>query len=376
MARKKARIRRKVVVGHDADGKAVVKWVGGYTVKEVEAKKQELIRTYILGAGEAQRNVLVSVYMQEWYDAYKKGEISASTKRSYANAINNHIAPYIGDKQMRAVTDIDLQKVVNRLAKKSNTLIGDTYNILKNVFAHAYAHGSIDRNPAVSLVRPKATKNERRALTPEETAAAMSVIETHEHGLLLALLYYAGLRRGEALGLRWEDVNFSSRTLHVRRDIDYVTNNPGELKSKAANRRIPIPDKLYDMLYPRRGLPSVYVIQSPQGGSYLPQSTYKRWWDQLMVAMYAADPTIESKLLRTVKTKKGGTRDVFSSVLTPHFFRHNYASVLYDAGVDVLAAQKILGHSDPSTTLSIYTHLSEAKADANAKKVLAAFSRA
>ena len=125
MARKKARIRRKVVVGHDADGKAVVKWVGGYTVKEVEAKKQELIRTYILGAGEAQRNVLVSVYMQEWYDAYKKGEISASTKRSYANAINNHIAPYIGDKQMRAVTDIDLQKVINRLAKKSNTLIGD-----------------------------------------------------------------------------------------------------------------------------------------------------------------------------------------------------------------------------------------------------------
>ena len=76
MARKKARIRRKVVVGHDADGKAVVKWVGGYTVKEVEAKKQELIRTYILGAGEAQRNVLVSVYMQEWYDAYKKGEIN------------------------------------------------------------------------------------------------------------------------------------------------------------------------------------------------------------------------------------------------------------------------------------------------------------
>ena len=65
--------------------------------------------------------------------------------------------------------------------------------------------------------------------------------------------------------------------------------------------------------------------------------------------------------------------DVFGSVLTAHYFRHNYASILYDANVDVLTAQKILGHADPKTTISIYTHLSESRKQRDMQRVCEAF---
>lgn len=386
MPRKKERIRRKVIVGRDAVGNPVVKWAIGYTNKEVEARKDELIREYATGATAKQAEMLYKEYVQLWYNAYKKGRLSESSKRSYANAINNHVLPYIGDKQLRAVSAIDLQNILNRLEGKSKSLIGDVYSIIKNVAEHACANGIIDRNPALSLAKPQAAaKKPRRALTEAETAAALKVGAEHPRGLLLLLLYYTGMRRGEALGLQWGDVDFDARTIRVNRDIDFISNGPGSVKTAQAYRAIPIPQALYDVLRPLRGLPSVYVIQA-QGGSFLNQSSYKRLWAKLMAAMLDVAPDIEKNVVEVKHRKvrcgtyasgkpkyKDTKTKIYGSMLTPHYFRHNYTSVLYNAGVDVLTAQKILGHSDPKTTISIYTHLSKENMERDIHKICNAF---
>ena len=92
---------------------------------------------------------------------------------------------------------------MNELKTYGKTLINDCYSILRNCFALAYAQGIIDRDPAVALKKPQpADAEERRALTDPETNAVLTLIDTHPDGLFLALLYYTGLRRGEALGLR------------------------------------------------------------------------------------------------------------------------------------------------------------------------------
>ena len=95
-----------------------------------------------------------------------------------------------------------------------------------------------------------------------------------------------------------------------------------------------------------------------------------------MIAVYEAAmdspdrKRIEGKLLfRT----QGHKPDTMGSMLTPHYFRHNFASILYNSGVDVLTAQKWLGHSDPKTTMSIYSHLSDKTKDLNADKLRKAF---
>ena len=94
-----------------------------------------------------------------------------------------------------------------------------------------------------------------------------------------------------------------------------------------------------------------------------------------MIAMLEYDGSIEAKVLRTHK-EEGVVIETYGSMLTPHYFRHNYASVLYNAGVDVLSAQRFLGHSNPATTMAIYTHLSAETEDKSAEKTRLALSAA
>ncbi|HWQ97444.1 MAG TPA: site-specific integrase [Clostridia bacterium] len=186
-----------------------------------------------------------------------------------------------------------------------------------------------------------------------------TIIENHQDGLLVALLYYTGLRRGEALGLRWSDINFPARTLRVERDIDFVTGDVGTVKTATSVRTVPIPDALMSMLQEHRQIGKGYIIRAPRSGEFWSQATFIRRWRLIQAALLEAAPSIEN--------------DGKGSILTPHYFRHNYASILYCAGADVLTAQKYLGHAAPATTLRIYTHLADETQMKVAEKVRRAF---
>lgn len=361
MAKQKdGRYRAKITVGH-VNGTPIVKYVSGRTKKELEANKEELLRTYVTGNTEIRRDVAFDVYAHEWYGAYKREKISESSRACYASIFNAHILPAFSGRQLRAITATDLQFFLNSKAGMSSTSLGYMKSILTGIFQAAYVHGIIDRDPSVGLVKPKATKESRRSLTEDETAAALHVGQSHPEGLLLLVLYYTGLRIGEALGLQWQDYDAKNGTLSIKRDIDFRTNTVGELKTKNAERVVPVPPPLADVLNSIRGFGRTFIIQATTSSEHVPQKTLQRRWNRLTKAMYDAYPSIEAKNGR--------------SILTPHYFRHNYASVLYNADVDILSAQKYLGHADVKTTLQIYAHLSKEKTDSSAEKIKAAFSK-
>ena len=166
------------------------------------------------------------------------------------------------------------------------------------------------------------------------------------------------MRLGEACGLQWHDVDFKSRTISVRRDVDFKAGCIGDVKTKYSIRDIPMPPKLFEALFPLRGLGGAFVLPAP-GGEHWRNTPLSRAWLELMAAVYAEDDSIESR-----ETEEGR-----ASVLTAHYFRHNYATVLYYAGVDVLTAQRYLGHANAQTTIDIYTHLNEEKAHKDADKL-------
>ena len=358
------RYRAKITVGHDINGKPIYKYASGKTKKELAQAVEEIKRIYIDGLPEQRKDITFGVYATEWYEAYKKPNISPASRSHYATIFNRHLFPVLADRQLRSIRAEELQILVNSKAELGSTTIGYITSILRNLFAMAHSQGLIDRTPASGLIRPSAKKESRRALTDAETRASLSVMETHPQGIILAVLYYTGMRRGEMAGLQWRDIDFVNNRIHVCRDMDFVTRDFGEVKTPAANRYIPLPPELRAILWRKRGIGETLVCQPPNGRFWNNSMLHTVWID-LMGAMYAAEPEIENKEYKGRKI----------STLTAHFFRHNYASILYAANVDVLYAQKIIGHANASTTMGTYTHLSEQAENSNSVAVQNAFDK-
>lgn len=367
------RYRAKVTVGHKPDGSPIYKYASGQTKKELTAAVEELRRAYLYGVIEERKDTLFGQYAAQWYEVYKRPNISISSRKTYANILNNVIFPVLADRQIRAITAEDLQSILNANANRCASDLGYISSILKNIFTLACSQGIIDRDPAAAIKKPSAKKESRRALKEAETRAAIKVMDTHPQGFFLALLYYTGLRRGEAVGLQWQDIDLKRMTLHVRRDYDFKAKAMGDVKTPSSIRSIPIPEDLARRLIPRRGVGEALVCPDPKGKPWSNGALYYLWQD-LMAAMAQAEPSIETK---EVVLRHHGAKSAPApiSILTPHYFRHNYASRLYAAGVDVLAAQRIMGHANSRTTIEIYTHLSELAMEDSATAIRKAFAQ-
>ncbi len=227
------------------------------TRRELENVKQAVREYYIFGR-ELPRDMQFYEYAGQWYKNEKEPFISNASRSYYKTCFVKHLLPQFGMQHMKAITAMQLQEFVNGFAGTSKSQINNVIGTLKAIFSSAYAEGLIERDPTVALIRPKASKrNGRRALTQEETQCVLETIRTHPEGLFLAILYYLGVRRGEALGLRWGDFDFAADQVHIQRDIDFTgsTAAEGDLKTDAADRFIPVPAELKQMLLPRRGQP-------------------------------------------------------------------------------------------------------------------------
>ncbi len=392
MAKQKdGRYRAKITVGHGTAGKPIYKYVSATTKRGLEEEKARVRQLYINGLTDVNQDVLFGVYAKEWYETYKKPHIGAGTRGVYASALNKHILPEYGDRQLRAIRAAELQQFMNDHVM-SRSAVGTIYSAIRAIFFQAASEGIITVNPALALKKYHVPEEPRRELTEAETVAALKVGTEHPEGLLLLLLYYTGVRVGEALGLQWRDIDFAKKTIRVERDIDFKTNGIGAVKTAASVRDVPLPPELAAALDKVRGIGETFVLTSPKTHTFLCEATYKRRWERLQIAMFEADNEIEidelssSKRRRAKyeKEKKGKKNKrgipykepakMYGSALTAHFFRHNYCTLLYEAGVDVMTAQRFMGHADARTTLAIYTHLSKRKEAAGADIVRGMFS--
>ena len=169
-------------------------------------------------------------------------------------------------------------------------------------------------------------------------------------------MLYAGLRRAEMLALRWEDIDFDRKVIVVNKSLCILKNKTyiKEPKTKAGIREVPIPNKLLGPLTECRR-PEGPIFQTVNV-TEITEMTYKRAWESYMnyLNVCAGGTKGKSKAVKTV-----WVIEKFSA----HQLRHTYATMLFDANVDINSAQKFLGHADIQVTLNIYTHLSKFKED-------------
>ncbi len=176
-------------------------------------------------------------------------------------------------------------------------------------------------------------------------------------GLPVMIMLYAGLRRGEMLALQWEDVDIDKKLIHVTKSLCFLKNTSTikTPKTKAGTRCVPIPNVLLAPLIEAKKT-SGTICPSVEG-ELMTYTAYKRAWDSYMNYLNVCAGGFISDCKQRPRIQK-------MEPFTAHMLRHTYATMLFDANVDVKSAQKFLGHSSVEVTLSIYTHLTQFKEDA------------
>lgn len=161
--------RGRVQIGVDKDGKPINKYVSASTLREIKEKKDELRKHYIEGAPVAE-DMLFYEYAENWYKLKKEPDLSLSSKNAYETMFKKHILPAFGMRHLRAITANELQLFANSFAATSKSQITLMVSILKNIMKGAYADGIIDRDPSVSLKRPKVLPTALRSLKAPSNA--------------------------------------------------------------------------------------------------------------------------------------------------------------------------------------------------------------
>ena len=321
-----------------------------YSDEQNERRATKGINEQILSYKEStESNVLFSVVAAEWKAEHDK-KISRSTRHTN-ESMYKMIVEYFGEMKISEITLKDVNRFADEIASKNfakkhcSLILGKA----KMIFKYAVMNEYIDSDPSIYAKIPNnLVDNKRNALTPEEIEKVKAYKDS-EFGFFAYFLMHTGCRRGEALALKYSDVDLQKRKIVINKTLIFsgTTYLQNHTKTQSGMREIPIPSVLCEELRRRMASENDYIFQG-KDGSYIRQADFASLW-------------------RRYKKLTGLN-------IVPHQLRHQFATFLYDAGVDVKSAQRILGHTDVSTTMNIYTHLSESKKEEAVNKIEKFFS--
>ena len=300
--------------------------------------------------GQPKDTPLFSDYAWKWYRRYKEPTIRPNTRRLYEGFLSNHLVPYFGEKPVGSITSGDVQDFYDSRGDLAHSTARQLKVVLHQIMASAIEDQLICTNPTESKrhVLPDRV-TERNALTKAEIQDVIRQLPRlkEQDLLLLGLLIYTGERRGEAIGLRWEDIDFRISLIHVRRAVIHIGNRPivTDPKSKAGIRDIPLLPELKKILTEHRRRTG-YIIGD--GVSPITETSFCRRWERIdrLIDLHGA---------------------------TPHVFRHTFLTMASD-GIDTKTLQAIAGHSTYTLTFNRYVHKRDEKIRESASKLQGLFA--
>ena len=352
--RKDGRWEGRYTAGRDPEtGKAIYKNVLGKTQAETKAKlKQAIEEAKGLDAGKAGRYTL-GQWMDVWFENYAKVKVRPSSHQTYRGYLENHIKPNIGQIPLEKLTSLELQKLYKKLLEKgrvdrlesrhqakglSPKTVRNIHQIISSAMKLAQEQKLIVGNPAEGCALPRLEHREMQTLPVEQLQSFLG--EAKDSGVFE--LYYlelaTGLRRGELLGLKWEDIDLERGDLRVKRQIARINGEVVEapLKTKNAYRTLPLAEDTVSVLLEQKKKvgDSPWVFPSPAGGPLSPDSVLH--------------------MLHRVLKRAG------LPSLRFHDLRHTFVTLALQNGVDVKTVSGMLGHFSAGFTLDTYAHVTTA----------------
>lgn len=307
-------------------------------------------------------------YAALWLDTYRPE--SAYRPTSYAailNTFNNHVVPFFADMPLAAIRNIHIHKYLKHISTTSKSQQAKSWQMLKAIFSTAVDNHLIAESPIKSddkLSRGE-SKEDEEPLTDEQVKRLLLATENAPIGKFVRLALGTGMRKGEILGLMWEDVDLSSGVVEVRHNKAIPANkNDAPVsafpKTDAGRRRIPLPTKLVEMLkYDYANHNSDFVFAMTNGQSYT-RSAFRSAWQ--FIDRRTAGKRADGKGLGETY---GDVAVELDFTTHPHQLRHTYITKLFEQGLDLKQVQYLAGHASPEMTMRVYTHYRQKQRDAD-----------
>ena len=351
----------------DADGK----WISLYarTREELYDKVEETKRR-IDNERFRRENPTVEEYCEKWLQM-RSATVRATTMKGYETAVRKHIIGPIGQMYMDEVTTDDLRLLLVPISKKSASLYNKVNMLIKCIFYSAEESHVIEHNPSATLsAKGGISKKEKEALTDEQVKVLLETIRELPPYVFVMIGLYAGLRREEILGLKWDCVFLDEKTpyISVRRAWHTEHNRPvisTELKTAAARRDIPIPKCLVECLKEAKEKSQSDFVIADSNGEPLAETQFTRVWKYIAVRSTGERcyyTYLKGQAIKHIVKPKLGEHQpnnpkivyTIDFPVTPHQLRHTYITNLIYASVDPKTVQYLAGHENSKVTMDIY----------------------
>ena len=373
----------------DADGKLVALYA---RTPEELYNKETIALEQIENATFHRKTPTVAEYCEKWL-LMQSVHVRTTTLTDYTSKVRRHIIAELGDKRMGEVSLDDIQLALVSVSKKSASVYKSVVILYKSIFRAAKESRIIDNNPTIYLTTKGGgvPQKDKAALTDEQVERLLDAVEGLPTYVFVMLGLYAGLRREEILALKWDSVYLDGNFpyLTVRRAWHTENNRPvilEELKTKAAERNIPLPTCLAECLKEtKENSTSEYVVPN-RDGDPLSYTQFKRLWQYVVTRTvkersyyrYEDGKRVKHTVTPVLGEKAAHNGNVVYSLdfeVTPHQLRHTYITNLIHSSVDPKTVQYLAGHESSKITMDIYAKVKYNRPDELVRRMGNAFSQ-
>lgn len=293
-------------------------------------------------------NTTVQEYLEDWLENIHKPTIRLSTYLDYRKVLKNYLVPGLGKVKLHKLAPQQVQvfytrKINEGLAPKT---VRNMHGVLHKALDIAVKWGILPRNVCDAVTPPRVPRKEQTVLTKDQAHTLLEELKAHRLEALLTLAITSGMREGELLTLRWQDINLEDCSLQVKRAVSYLKGYgyvESEPKTTKGRRSIKLPIFVVDILIRHK------IQQEAQR-----REVGSAWIEKDLVFTNAQGYFYSASTLRKV------FRRFLVSIGLPHMrfhdLRHSAATILLAMNVHPKVVQEILGHSQIAVTLDVYSH--------------------
>lgn len=335
--------------GFDVKGKRIRKYKTFSSKKEATLALSRHDVAMEDGTAISPSSLTLKDWLEYWMENMYETHAAETSVYSYWRMIRNHIIPCIGNINLQKLKPVKIQQYYTMLMQEKelspNTVIKH-HDLLNSALKAAVKQEFILRNPLDGVERPRKIHHEATIYTPEQLKDLLISVQDHRLEVVVFIAAYMGLRREEICGLKWSDIDFDRRIMHVKRAMTQVGNQiiVKETKTKASVRKLHIPESLLNCLKKEK---LKQDNNADEFGEEWEKSDFIVVWENGKPYR----PNYISELFTKYLKDKGFPKIVL------HELRHTFASISNEAGVQEFNIGKAMGHSNVNTTKKIYTHL-------------------